>query len=471
MFFCLYASSKRRYILSPDPLGPQLLLQGALILVNAFFAGTELAVLSVSEGSLRKQAEAGDKTSAKLLKIAEDSSDFLSTIQVCITLAGFLGSAFAADNFASRIVDWLVGTCGVTAIPEATLNTIAVIAVTIILSFFTLILGELVPKRVAMHAPEKWARFACGVVNAMNKLLKPIIWLLSKTTNGVLRLMGINPDEDTEDVSESQIRMMVDIGEEKGAIESTERDLIENIFEFNNVTAFDAMIHRTDMVVIYEEDTDEEILKTIKESGLSRFPVCGEDVDDILGILRTREYLINSLAENPKPLRDIIAPAYFVPETVKADVLFRDMQAKKVQFAIVLDEFGGTSGLVTMEDLVEEVFGNIYDEFDLHEDLPLEKIGDNLWRAAGTLELETLFEELEMPYEESEDYSTLGGLVFSQFSVIPADGTNPETDVMGLHIRVEELREHRIEWTTISKLPDPDEEKDARERLDELLNK
>ncbi|MBR2224103.1 MAG: HlyC/CorC family transporter, partial [Christensenellaceae bacterium] len=297
------------------------------------------------------------------------------------------------------------------------------------------------------------------------------IWLLSKTTNGVLRLMGINPDEDTENVSESQIRMMVDIGEEKGAIESTERDLIENIFEFNNVTAFDAMIHRTDMVVIYEEDTDEEILKTIKESGLSRFPVCGEDVDDILGILRTREYLINSLAENPKPLRDIIAPAYFVPETVKADVLFRDMQAKKVQFAIVLDEFGGTSGLITMEDLVEEVFGNIYDEFDLHEDLPLEKIGDNLWRAAGTLELETLFEELEMPYEESEDYSTLGGLVFSQFSVIPADGTNPETDVMGLHIRVEELREHRIEWTTISKLPDPDEEKDARERLDDLLNK
>ncbi len=455
--------------MSPDPLGPQLLLQGALILVNAFFAGTELAVLSVSEGSLRKQAEAGDKTSAKLLKIAEDSSDFLSTIQVCITLAGFLGSAFAADNFASRIVDWLVGTCGVTAIPEATHNTIAVIVVTIILSFFTLILGELVPKRVAMHAPEKWARFACGVVNAMNKLLKPIIWLLSKTTNGVLRLMGINPDEDTEDVSESQIRMMVDIGEEKGAIESTERDLIENIFEFNNVTAFDAMIHRTDMVVVYEEDTDEEILKTIKESGLSRFPVCGEDVDDILGILRTREYLINSLAENPKPLRDIIAPAYFVPETVKADVLFRDMQAKKVQFAIVLDEFGGTSGLVTMEDLVEEVFGNIYDEFDLHEDLPLEKIGDNLWRAAGTLELETLFEELEMPYEESEDYSTLGGLVFSQFSVIPADGTNPETDVMGLHIRVEELREHRIEWTTISKLPD--EEKDARERLDDLLNK
>lgn len=390
--------------------------------------------------------------------MVEEPSDFLSTIQVCITLAGFLGSAFAADNFAGRLVDLLLE-IGV-SIPASTLNTISVILITLILSFLTLIFGELVPKRIAMHSPEKWARFVCGTIKLMNTILKPIIWLLSKSTNGILHLLGINPHEDTEDVSESQIRMMVDIGEEKGTIETTERDLIENIFEFNNVTAFDAMVHRTDMVVIYKEDSDEEILRTIKESGRSRFPVCGEDVDDILGILLTREYLMNSISDEPKPLEKLIQPAYFVPETVKADVLFRDMQAKKLQFAIVLDEFGGTSGLITMEDLVEEIFGNIYDEYDEHEEQEIEKIGENLYKVSGAVELETLFEEFDMDYEENEDYSTLGGLVFSQFSVIPEDGSEPEVDVLGLHIKVTELKEHRIEWTEVSVLPKKKNEDD-----------
>ncbi len=434
----------------PDPVGQQIILQLILILVNFFFAGTEIAVLSLSEGSIRKQAEAGDKTCGKLLKMVEEPSGFLSTIQICITLAGFLGSAFAADNFAGVLTDWLIS-LGL-EISRSTLNSISVVIITLLLSFITLIFGELVPKRIAMHAPEKWARFASGVISTANIILKPLVWILSVCTNGVLRLCRINPNEDTEDVSESQIRMMAEIGEEKGTIESTERDLIENIFEFNNVTAFDVMVHRTDMVAIYADDTNEEILKTIKESGLSRFPVLGEDLDDILGVLRTREYLINSVSDNPKTVRELMAPAYFIPETVKADVLFRDMQAKKIQFAIVLDEFGGTSGIVTMEDLMEEIFGNIYDEFDRHEEQEIEKIGENLWKVEGTVELETLFEELGMEYEENEDYSTLGGLVFSQFSNIPPDGTHPEIDVMGLHIKVEELKEHRIEWTTLSKI-------------------
>ncbi len=442
--------------MSSDPLGPHLILQFVLILINAFFAGTEIAVLSLSEGMVKKQSESGDKISEKVLKLIEEPSGFLSTIQVCITLAGFMGSAFAADTFASRVTDWLIGLGS--SIPRTTLNALSVIAITLILSFFTLVFGELVPKRIAMHNPEKWARFSVSVIRAMSFILKPVVWLLSKATNGVLRLLGINPEEDTENVSESQIRMMVDIGEEKGTIETNERDLIENIFEFNNVTAFDVMVHRTDMIVIYADDDDKEIMRTIKESGLSRFPVCGEDVDDVLGILRTREYLLNSLADEPKPVRELIAPAYFVPETVKADVLFRDMQAKKVQIAVVLDEFGGTSGLITMEDLMEEIFGNIYDEFDQHEEQEISKVGDNLWKVAGNAELDNLFEVLEMDYEESEDYSTLGGLVFSQFSVIPEDGSQPEIDALGLHIKVEEITEHRVEWALVSKLPEEKEE-------------
>ena len=370
-----------------DPLLPKILVLVILILINAFFAAAEIAVISLSETKLRKQAEEGDKKAKKLLVLMQAPDSFLSAIQIAITLAGFLSSAFAADSFSDPLVHWLTVDKGFTAIPTSTLNTIMVVLITIVLSYFSLVLGELVPKRIAMKKTEAVARFTVGAVTSVAAVFRPVIWLLSKSTNGVLRALHIDPKADEEDVSEDEIRMMVDLGEERGAIESNEKELIDNIFEFNNTTAEDVMIHRTDMVMLWVEDTREEILATIRSSGLSRFPVYEENADDIIGILSTREYLLNAQAEAPKPMRELLRPAYFVPESVRTDVLFRDMQSKKVHMSIVVDEYGGTSGLVTMEDLLEEIVGNIYDEFDPQEERTSKRWAtiSGVWQARASL--------------------------------------------------------------------------------------
>lgn len=436
--------------MSSDPLGGPLLLQLILILLNGFFAATEVAILSLNDAKLRHDAEEGDSTAAQLLRLAESPNKFLSTIQVCITLAGFLGSAFAADRFASRLAGVFIG-WGAQMAPGV-LNTLCVVLITLVLSYFTLVLGELVPKRIAMQHPERMARVTCGVIRVLSVVFKPIVWLLSVSTNGVLRLVGINPNAEPEEVTEEEIRMMVDMGGESGAIEEAEKEMIENIFEFNNRSAEDVMTHRTDVTSIWVGDDQETIVKTIMDTGLSRFPVYDEDIDDIVGVLSTRNYLLELRRPSPRSLRELIRPAYFVPETVQADVLFRDMQKKKIHMAIVVDEYGGMSGIVTMEDLLEEIVGNIYDEFDPLAVADITRLGDNLWRVTGTATLEDVAEALDVELPLEEDYDTLGGLIFDQFTTIPLDGSQPEVDVAGLHIKVEKLVDHRVESTLVSKL-------------------
>lgn len=436
-------------------LGLRLILVFVLILINAFFAAAEIAVISLNDNKVRRDAAAGDKKAAKLQKMLDTPGDFLSTIQIAITLAGFLASAFAADSFAAPLVNWLINTHGWSFISPAALNTITVILITIILSYFTLVLGELVPKRIAMQYPERIANSIASIITGAGILFKPAVWLLSKSTNGILRLLRINPHAEPEDVSEEEIRMMVDIGEEKGTIEPAEKMFIQNIFEFNNITAEDVMIHRTDMKVVWLDDSTEDIMELIESSGLSRFPVCGEDADDIIGLLRTREYLLNAQRENPLPLRDLVVPIYFVPESVPADKLFRDMQQKKTHLAIVVDEYGGTSGLVTLEDLLEEIVGNIYDEFDPLDTQEIVQLEPNLWRMRGSVEIDNLEQELDIviPIDEDEyDFDTVGGMLFSQMNEIPPDGSNIEFDAFGLHLKVEQFVDRRVEWVLVSKL-------------------
>ena len=448
--------------MSDDPLLPKFIILIVLILVNAFFAAAEIALISLSEAKLKKQLEEGNRRAGKLLQLVQAPEQMLSTIQICITLAGFFASAYAADTFADRLVYWLVEVRGFTAIPLEPLSALIVLLITVILSYFSLVLGELVPKRAAMQKPDLMVRLTAGTVYAMSRLFRPIIWFLSISTNGILRLMRIDPHANTEEVSEDEIRLMVDLGEERGAIETTEKELIENIFEFNNTTAGDVMIHRTDMVMIWVEDSAEEILSTIRDSGLSRFPVYNEDADDIIGVLNTRDYLLNTQLSRPKPFRSLLRSAYFVPESVRTDVLFRDMQSKKVHMAIVVDEYGGTSGLVTMEDLLEEIVGNIYDEFDPLEDQDIETAGENLWRVSGSTELDVLAEALDMEFPEDEEFDTLGGLVFAQLSVIPEDGSTFEVEAHGLRIQITEFTDRRVEQALVSKLQDEtNEEKKA----------
>ena len=449
--------------MSPDPIWPQILLQVVLILLNAFFASTEIAVLSLNENLLRREAEEGDKKAARLLKIVQAPTKFLSTIQIGITLAGFLGAAFAAENFASRITAWLVDGLGFSALPREAVQSVSVSLITLVISFFTLIFGELVPKRVAMKKAEMVARFASGVVYGLSVVMSPVIALLTLCPNGVLRLMGIDPNADEEEVSEEGIRMMVDIGEEKGAIEADEKEMIENVFEFNDTVAEDVMVHRTDMVMVWVGDTDREIVETIESTGLSRFPVYEEDADDIIGILSSRDYFLNSRKEAPKPLRELLRPAYFVPESVPADVLFRDMQSRKTHMAIVVDEYGGTSGLLTMEDLLEEIVGNIYDEFDPQEAQEIIQLEPNLWRVAGGAELDDVAAALDLEFPEDEEADTLSGLIFDQLPVIPKDGPSQvEVEAAGLHIKVESVADRRVAWALVSKLPQGGEETEEK---------
>lgn len=436
--------------MSSDPIGGPLLLQVILIAINAYFASTEIAVLSLNDVKIRHQAEEGDRVAKLLMKLAENPNRFLSTIQVGITLAGFLGSAFAAENFASVLAGAILA-AGVTVDPQL-LNTLCVIVVTLILSYFTLVLGELVPKRIAMQQPERVARMSCKFILALAAFFRPVVWLLSKSTNGVLRLLGMNPNAEPEEVTEEEIRAMVDMGGESGAIEENEKEMIENIFEFNNRTAEDVMTHRTDVTSLNVNDSKETIIATILDTGLSRFPVYDRDMDDIVGILNTRDYLLNNHAPQPRPVRELLREAYFVPETVQADVLFRDMQQKKMHMAIVVDEYGGMSGIVTMEDLLEEIVGNIYDETDPQAVADIVKVDDNLWRVNGAVSLEELSKAIEIELPTEEEYDTLGGLIFDQFTTIPQDGTHPEVDAAGLHIRVERLTDHRVEEALVSKL-------------------
>ncbi|MDD3336598.1 MAG: hemolysin family protein [Eubacteriales bacterium] len=434
-----------------DPIGSHLLLQLLLILVNAFFAATETAVVSMNENKVRKQAESGDSKAIQMLKMAESPTQFLSTIQVCIILSGFMASAFAADQFASVLATALHSS-GFLGLSLSALNTICVILITLVLSFFMIVWGELTPKRIALQNPEKVARIACGVISFVSKLFKPIVWLLSVSTNGMLRLLRINPGDSGEEVTEEEIRMMVDIGSENGAIEQDERNMIENIFEFNNMTAADIMVHRIDVVSLHVDDATEEILQTIQESGLSRFPVYDSDIDDVIGVLNTRDFLLNAQSKNPKSVRELLRTAYLVPETVPADTLFSNMQKQKIHLAIVVDEYGGMSGIVTMEDLLEEIVGNIYDEFDPSEENEIEQIGDNLWRVSGSTELETLADALDIELPLDDEYDTLGGMIFSNFSSIPEDGSTPVVKMHGLNIQIEKICDHRVELALISKI-------------------
>lgn len=442
----------------------QILVQVILIALNAFFAASEIAVISLNEPKLRRLSEAGDEKAKKMLRMVEDPTGFLSTIQVGITLAGFLGSAFAADSFSEYLVSWLINTCKITAIPPSVLDTVSVILITLILSFFTLVLGELVPKRVAQRNPEGLARKVCGFIAGLSKVLRPVVWLLSASTNGMLRLFGINPNESSEDVSEEDILDLVDAVEEQGEIDNDTKEMIENVFEFDNTSVSDIMVRRSDMTVIYESDTKEDIMHTMLESGFSRFPVCGESTDDIKGILLAREYLFKVSKEGECEVSDLVQKVKFIPDTLPANRAFRDMRESKVHMAIVVDEYGQTAGLVTMEDLLEEIVGNIYDETDAPEVPEITEQEPNRWQIAGSTVIEDAENVLGVSLRgEQDEYDTVGGFVIANLGYIPQDGETPEFTYQNLTVKVLLMQEKRIEMTEVVKTETEEKEETEEE--------
>ena len=391
--------------------------------------------------------------------MAENPSGFLSTIQIGITLAGFLGSAFAADNLAEYLVPAFMDL----GLPAGLSRTIAVVIITLIISFFTLIFGELVPKRIAQNKSFEVAKFASSVILVTAKVMKPAVWLLSASTKVVLRIFGIKDEGGGEEVTEDDIKLMVDAGGESGSIEEDEQEWIQNVFEFNDINVSEIMTREPDVVSFQVDTPDSEILDTIKDSGLSRFPVYGEDINDILGILNARDFLINLSSAEHHSIRDLLRPAYMVPDSIHADKLFSDMQEKKTHIAIVVDEYGQTVGIVTLEDLLEEIVGNIYDEFDPQEEKEIQKIDDGVWKVSGSLSLSDFSDETGIELEENEDYDTIGGMVLSTLSQIPEDGTTLHTVVGGLDIQVTKIEDRRIEEAIVKKAEPKKEETETKE--------
>lgn len=420
-----------------------LLLQAILIALNAIFACAEIAVISMNDSKLAKLAAQGDKRAVRLARLTSQPARFLATIQVAITLSGFLGSAFAAENFSDTLVSWLVG-LGV-GIPAATLDAIAVVVITIILSYFTLVFGELVPKRVAMGKAETLALGMSGLISGISTVFSPIVWFLTISTNGILRLLGIDPNAEDDAVSEEEIRMMVDVGSEKGAIDQEEKEFIQNVFRFDDLTAEEVATHRTDLCVLWMEDAMTDWDDTIHTHRHTRYPVCQDSIDHIVGILNAKDYF--RLREKTRELvmAQAVRPAYFVPETVKADVLFQNMKRTRNNLAVVLDEYGGVSGIVTISDLVEQLVGELELEEPREESAaPIELAGNATWKIHGSATLEEIQETLGLPLP-SQDWDTFNGLVFDALGTIPPDGSTPELETAGLRIRVTKLRDHQIQ--------------------------
>ncbi len=450
-----------------DSIGLLLLLQVILIGLNAIFACAEIAVLSINETKLQRMAEQGDKKAGRLFRLTAEPAKFLATIQVAITLSGFLGSAFAADHFSGPLVDWILSR-GIN-IPYATLDAIAVIVITLILSYFTLIFGELVPKRIAMQKAEPIAFAFIGILRGVATVAKPFVKFLSFSTNVVVRLFGMDPHADEEQVTEEEIRMMVDVGEEKGVIEEVQKDMINNIFEFDDLTAGEVMTPRTDVAALDVEDALEEALKIGVDEGFSRLPVYEEDIDHIIGILHIKDLLPYVGRELPAEvsLRNLIRDTYFVPETKHCGELFSEMTAKHMQMAIVVDEYGGVAGIVTMEDLLESIVGSMQDEFD-NEEEEVTQLDENSFEVDGSISMEELSDLLDVKFPEG-DYDTLGGFLLQQLGRIPEADEHPEVQFENVHFTVKQMDDRRIDEVHVERTPI--EELETAEEEDASLNK
>lgn len=433
--------------------GP-LLLQVILILLNAVFAMAEIAVISISETKLTKLQSEGNKKAGKLLKLKSNPARFLATIQVAITLSGFLGSAFAAENFSGYLVELFQ-----IVLPKANvdvLDSVAVIIITLVLSYFSLICGELVPKRLAMRKTESVSLGLSGTVYLVSKIFAPIVWFLTVSTNGVLRLMGIDPNADEEEVSEEDIRMMAEASAEKGIIEEEERELIENIFEFDDLTVGEVTTHRTDVALLWMEESMEDWEKTVRSSRFTMYPVCDGSIDNIVGVLDTKDYFRLEDQSRESVLEKAVRTPYFVPEGAKADITLRNMQKNRVSFAVVLDEYAGFSGIISIKDLIERIVGDMEDADEpAEEEEELQRIDERKWRITGNVTLAVLEKTLEIRLPD--DSETLSGLVFGLYGAVPEDGSTFTVEYEGIEILVNEVLEHQVVGAVVT-LPEKEEE-------------
>ena len=411
----------------------QLLLLVILILANAF--------ISLNDAKIDLQAKEGNKKAKKIKSMLENPSKFLATIQIGITLAGFLSSAFASEAFASELAPILHKLVPVLSL--GVWNSISIILITIVLSYFTLIFGELVPKRIAMKNSEKIAFGTIGVIKAISIATAPFVKFLTFSTNIVSKIFGVSAN-DEETVTEEEIRMMVDVGEEKGAIDKEEREMINNVFEFNDKTVSEIMIPRTQ---IYAVDMNLSISKVVEEITeddefrYSRIPVYDETIDEIKGVVYIKDILLSTKNKNVK-IKNLIKEAYFVPETKPLNELFEELRKNRKQIAIVVDEYGGTAGIVTMEDILEEIVGEIYDEYDIVQKL-YEKIDENTFIFNGSVSVSEVEKILDVDIPEG-DYDTISGYLIEELGKIPDENEKPVIETEKVIYKIEKVKDKRI---------------------------
>lgn len=417
-----------------------------LIFLNATFASAEIAVISMNEARLRKLAEDGDSRAKKLVSLTKQPARFLATIQVAITLAGFLQSAFAADNFAGPLVQLLIDS-GV-SMHEGVLRTICVFLITLVLSYFNLVFGELVPKRIAMKKSESLALGMAKMLYFVSKVCAPLVWILTISTNGMLRLLRINPNEEADTVTEEEIRMLLAEGNEKGIIQAEENEMIQNIFEFDDIPVDQICTHRRDVVYLSTSDTTEEWEKIIKDNRHTYYPVCGDDLDDVIGILDTKDYfrLQNKSRENV--LEQAVDQAFFVPEMMKANVLFKKMKQSRSYFAVSIDEYGGVSGIITLHDLVESLVGELEEKEEPIKPKDIEKVSEGIWKIQGFADLDDVSEELGVKLP-TDTYDTFSGFVCSVIDRVPNDGESFVCEGDGLKIKVYDVQNHIVGATLV----------------------
>ena len=416
-----------------------------LILVNAFFAMSEMAVVSLNDTKIKKMASNGHKKAKKIVKLTSDSAGFLSTIQIGVTLAGFLTSASASQNFARKLCNLLAERFSVsTSMGESAIYVASVVIITLITSYFSLVFGELVPKKIAMHKSEPIAFAVVGFLLVFKKIMTPVVFILTKSTNLITRLFRINPDAFEEQVTEEEILMLVDVGEEKGVIEESQREMINNIFEFDDIDVRDVMRHRTEIAALDVSSPLADAVDMAIEQGYSRIPVFEEDLDNIIGVIYAKDLLRFVGKHIPKnaAARDIMRPAYHIPESKMCGELFKEMTEKRIQIAVVVDEYGGTAGLITLEDLIESIVGNIQDEYDNEED-EITVVNENTYTIDGTCDIDEVEDMLGTTCPEG-DYDTLGGLIMTTIGRIPEDDDRPAIEVSGFRFTVLSIEDRRI---------------------------
>jgi len=417
-----------------------ILLLFVLILVNAFFAASEIAIITLNDNKIRKMADDGNKKAAGVLKLTKSSSRFLSTIQIGITISGFLTAAVASQSFAEQLANQL------TFLPfsRSMITVVSTVIITLLLSYFSLVLGELVPKKIAMQRAEELSFKFVGILNGTAKVFSPFITFLTFSTNVVLKILGFDPNSSEVTVTEEEILMMVDAGEEKGVIGENAKDMIANIFDFNDTTINEIMTHRTNVSAVEDTCSIQDVVQLAIDEGYSRIPVYQEDLDTILGIVYVKDLLkyVGNQVNTDTKITDIMRAAYFVPETKHCSELFAEMTERKTQIAIIVDEYGGTEGIITMEDLLEAIVGNIQDEYD-HEEQEIFVVSENTFTVDGSTSIDEISSLVGIDLPEG-DYDTIAGYVVEILGRIPKPGEHPSVSFQNLDITVEDMEDRRI---------------------------